>query len=227
MIEAPRSLKRHKSSAGSPREKIQIIPARQRVLSKLGLLHSNSLKHLIQIRPPKRSITQAIKHQLHGSCTMPAKVLMCGLPQRESPQQPVGLKLSVSRSRGSAKEATVGSMARQPRAIAGSAPFPAMKSVTCPSAGNLVEDEIDWITGNVPPAGRIYTPQTAEQPWTVQFLEADGDNAVVVHTPPGSRWHHGHRPAKASVSQQQNRLLDKAAVKHGTCAWVEDDIEWD
>lgn len=53
IIDAPPALKKHRSSngRGPSKPQVQINPARQRVLSKLGLLHSHSLKQLVQIRP--------------------------------------------------------------------------------------------------------------------------------------------------------------------------------
>ena len=53
IIDAPPALKKHRSSngRGPSKPQVQINPARQRVLSKLGLLHSSSLKQLVQIRP--------------------------------------------------------------------------------------------------------------------------------------------------------------------------------
>lgn len=53
IVDAPPALKKHRSSSsrGPSKPQLQINPARQRVLSKLGLLHSSSLKQLVQIRP--------------------------------------------------------------------------------------------------------------------------------------------------------------------------------
>ena len=89
IIEAPRSLKRARSSKGSstPRQQLQVIPARQRILSKLGLLHSGSLKHLIHIRPAGKTGKAAAPYSSRHHRSAAAKGH--GNTQHHSPHQPV------------------------------------------------------------------------------------------------------------------------------------------
>lgn len=227
IIEAPRSLKRPGSSnrTGAPKQHIQVVPARQRVLAKLGLLHNSSLKHLVQIRPPKRATPQFSSGALRQRTPqMPARASagMHKLPNK----QHAGLKHSISHGRGfsscptdkerysvkPSKTFKNSSMLMQKPAVT-------HESEAAATSGALVEDEIDWVNPGVLPVTNVPS-MPAKQPWTVHFLEDCGND-----DDEGSVSKLGRR--KACDSQAGTRLLDIAPVKHGTAAWVEDDIQWD
>ena len=87
------------------------------------------------------------------------------------------------------------------------------------TSGALVEDEIDWVNPGVPRVADVAS-LPAKQPWTVHFLEESGNGGDVDSVSNFSR-------RRTCDRQAGTRLLDIAPVKHGTAAWVEDDIQWD
>ncbi len=226
IIEAPRSLKRHNcsSSTRTPKQQLQIIPARQRVLSKLGLLHSSSLKQLVQIRPPGKVLPTAATRQQQGTSKSPAKTLGSGWTKQPPSQQPAGLKRYTSKGNvfmsqsvrvdktQTAKQSVLAPVATQ---LASSLP-----------TGNLVEDEIDWMSSDVPQAAHKPVPANLE-PWTIRYLEEQGNDAAELPAARRSKLDSRHTMSKVSDTKQGSPSLDKAPVKHGTAAWVEDDIQWD
>ena len=86
----------------------------------------------------------------------------------------------------------------------------------------LVEDEIDWSNSiSVDQASGSYAVQPhSEHCWTTQFLEQESMQAPANHLPPGMA-------CEAAAVGCESRDQCIFPVKHGTSAWVEDDIQWD
>jgi len=220
IIEAPRSLKRHKSSnrTSPAKQHVQVIPARQRVLSKLGLLHNSSLKHLVQIRPPRKAVQQtASRPLLPRTFKSPAKTAI----QEQFPKQHTGLKQTKLRERNFLTGAR--SKSQQPvRHVSSVVKTTLLSAQTtaAASSGALIEDDIDWMMADAPQANSLLSLPAQEQTWTVQYLEEHGNNADDI--PVSSR-----RDLRRSDTQVGDSMQDKAAVKHGTASWIEDDIQWE
>ena len=87
-------------------------------------------------------------------------------------------------------------------------------------SGALIEDDIDWMMADAPPANSLLSLPAQEQTWTVQYLEEHDNNAddIPVSSSIGLR---------RSDTQVGNSMQDKAPVKHGTASWIEDDIQWE
>lgn len=246
IIEAPPSQKRHRSSSsrGQSKPKVQIIPARQRVLSKLGLLHSSSLKQLVQIRPPR----------LPGQCERAnhSKAAHCPVRGAESRQQSNTCRVAVKRDANSPQAATSsklssksrpvpqrensvtdpGSLISRQQGVRAQAPVRVPKEECTPS-GQLVEDDIEWGASEAAQACATVLPHVAsEQPWTVQYLEGHQvdtarDQMLGRHVSCGHLF--TQKSQLPSGSKPSDVLGDKAQVKHGTgiAGWVEDEIQWD
>ncbi|DBA81542.1 TPA: Elongin-A [Trebouxia sp. C0004] len=218
IIEAPRSLKRRKScNRTSPaKQHVQVIPARQRVLSKLGLLHNSSLKHLVRIRPPRKAVQQtASRTLLPRMSRSPAKTVT----QKQLPKQRTGLKtksddrsfLTGARSKSQQPVSQVSSTVKTTL-------LSAQPTAAAPSAA-LIEDDIDWMVADAPPANSLPPLPAQEQKWTVQYLEEHGNNADDISVS-------SSRGLRRSHTQVGNSMQDKAPVKHGTASWVEY-IQWE
>ena len=255
IIEAPPSLKRHKSSSsrGPSKPQVQVIPARQRVLSKLGLLHSSSLKQLVQIRPSKLPG----QHGATANNSQPRHHNVRGTDSRQqavSPHQPVvkrhaclphtttATKLSSIQTRPITQQSSYhgrrgnetfmvdrgNSISRQQHS---KAPAPVlMLKEECTPSGHLVEDDIDWGAGGAAQARDAEPSPVAEQPWTVQYLEGHDEVDAARDQMLGrnvSSTHSLKQKSQLSVTSSTSR--DKAPVKHGTgvAGWIEDDIQWD
>ena len=222
IIEAPRSLKRHKSSnrTSPAKQHVQVIPARQRVLSKLGLLHNSSLKHLVRIWPPRKAVQQTANPPLlMRTFKSPAKTktAMQGRP----PKQHAGLKQASSFDRTFLTDAI--SKSKQPvRHVSSTVKTTLLSAQTAAAApsGALIEDDIDWMVADAPQANSLLSLPAQEQTWTVQYLEEHDNNAdnMPVSSSTGLR---------RSDTQVVNSMQDKAPVKHGTASWIEDDIQWE
>ena len=110
-----------------------------------------------------------------------------------------------------------------------------MLASECPSAA-LMEDDIDWRSGDVTDSQPAREAVNAQQPWTVQFLEASGnaeDAAVnpgnvfnfVANQTASTRQTSGN--GNAGLSRSVKSLHDEDPVKHRTETLIEDDIKWD
>ena len=102
----------------------------------------------------------------------------------------------------------------------------------CTSSGQLVEDDIDWGAGEAAQTRAAAPPPVAEQPWTVQYLEGQGEDVDAARDQMlGRHLSHCHSlKQKSLLSSGSNTSKGKAPVKHGTGVaggWVEDEIEWD
>ncbi|KAA6426968.1 MAG: hypothetical protein FRX49_03292 [Trebouxia sp. A1-2] len=221
IIEAPRALKRNKSShrTGPAKQHVQVIPARQRVLSKLGLLHNSSLKHLVQIRPPRKAVQHtASRSLLPRTLKSPAKTMTAS--QEQFLNQHAGLKQTSSqninligaRSKPQQPVRHVSSMVKT-KSLSG-------QTTAAAPSGALIEDDIDWMTADAPQANSLLSLPAQEQTWTVQYLEEHDNNADDI--PVSSS-----RGLRRSDTQVGNSVQDKAPVKHGTASWIEDDIQWE
>ena len=259
IIEAPRSLKRQKSSSsrGPSKPQLQVITARQRVLSKLGLLHSSSLRQLVRIRParapgPHQSAIHSKSSQAQKgailsrppvslqSSTVKHKMRLDHATAVQSSPSP-GSKTSVRHQAaphyqtqcfGQALIAKQSPSRESAAKVHASQPQQATQSECTPSQ-RLVEDDIDWGAGVTTQAGLAPPPPEAEQQhWTAQYLEGF-DNDIEA-----SRDRMLGRNVSQSICVQQKTHIvcssnmcststAKAPVKHGTAAWVEDDIQWD
>lgn len=222
MIEAPHSLKRHKSSnrGSHAKQPVQVIPARQRVLSKLGLLHNSSLKHLVRIRPPRKAIQQTANRPLLMR-TFKSPVKTKSAMQEQPPKQRTGLKQASPHDRKLLTGATSKQQqsVRHVSSVVKTELLSARTTAAAPS-GALIEDDIDWMMADAPQANSLLSLPAQEQTWTVQYLEEHDNNAD--NMPVSSST--GLRPSDTRVV---NSLQDKAPVKHGTASWIEDDIQWE
>lgn len=223
---AKHKIHRHASNRKTPQ---QIIPARQRVLSKLGLLHNSSLKHLVRIRPAGAVPCTPIR---------PAQS-----PELRSPRQeampPGAMTQAAARlaaQRGNAKQTQLSPMQQQhvPRlrsvggvynkhAVAHSSPDnSAAANIQQPGQSGLVEDEIDW-SSSIPVASAVASDTmqpNSEHCWTTQFLEQESMQASARHLPPGMT-------PETAFQDCRSRNQSIFPVKHETSAWVEDDIQWE
>lgn len=221
IIEAPRSLKRHKSSnrTSPAKQQVWVIPARQRVLAKLGLLHNSSLKHLVQIRPPRKAVQQTVGRPLSPhTFKSPAKTQTAS--QEQFPKQHAGL-MQTSSHNGNLNGAR--SKPQQAvRHVSSKVKTTLLSGQTTAAApcGALIEDDIDWMVADGPQANSLLSLPAQEQTWTVQYLEEHDNNAddILVSSSRGLR---------RSDTQLGNSMQDKAPVKHGTASWIEDDIQWE
>lgn len=228
IIEAPRSLKRPRSSnrSGTPKPHIQVVPARQRVLAKLGLLDNSSLKHLVQIRPPKKVSPQTSSGALLRRSPQHAPAKAPAGTQRLSHQQHAGVKHSITNGGGFSSSPTKTKQCSvkpsgtlKNSSVLTQKPAVSNEAEAAVTSGALVEDEIDWISPGVPQEANMPS-LPAKQSWTVRFLEEpgnDGDEGSL------SKF----KVRRTCDSQAGTRMLDIVPVKHGTAAWVEDDIQWD
>lgn len=255
IIEAPPSLKKHRSSngRGPSKPKVQVIPARQRVLSKLGLLHSSSLKQLVQIRAsklpgqhgatannfkPKQESVRGVEqpgssHQAsarhHAPVPEAARAASLSSVQSQSVIQPT---LHQGQRCDTSVKVNRGSPIKQDSKT--QAPV-MMSKEGCNSSGQLVEDDIDWGAGEAAQTCAAAPPPVAEHPWTVQYLEGhDKDVDAARDQMLGRHLFHSHsldrKPLLSSGSNTSSISKGKAPVKHGTgvaSGWVEDEIEWD
>jgi len=221
IIEAPRSLKRHKSSnrTSPAKQHVQVIPARQRVLSKLGLLHNSSLKHLVRIRPPRKAVQQTARHSLlPRTLKSPAKTKTAS--QEQFAKQHAGLKQPSSHKKNLNGAR---SKPQQPvRHVSSTVKTTLLSGQTTAAApsGALIEDDIDWMVADAPQANSLLSLPAQEQTWTVQYLEEHDNKADDI--PVSSSW-----GLRRSDTQLGNSMQDKAPVKHGTASWIEDDIQWE
>jgi len=189
------------------------------VLSKLGLLHNSSLKHLVRIRPPRQAVQQtASRPLLPRTFKSPAKTKTAS--QEQFPKQHAGLKQTSSH-----KTTLTGARSKpqQPVRHVSSTVKTTLLSGQTPTAapsGALIEDDIDWMMADAPQANSLDSLPAQEQTWTVQYLEEHDNNADDM--PVSSS-----RSLRRSDSQVGNSMQDKAPVKHGTASWIEDDIQWE
>ena len=145
--------------------------------------------------------------------------------QRLSHQQHAGGKRSISHGRGFSscpadkqQYSVKPSVTFKSSSLLTQTPAVADESEAAVTGGALVEDEIDWINPGVPQVADVSSLPT-KQPWSVHFLEESGNDVDEYSASKLSR--------RTCDRQAGTRLLDIAPVKHGTAAWVEDDIQWD
>lgn len=221
VIAPTRAFAKHKASrqAGSTKSPKQIIPARQRVLSKLGLTHNKSLKHLVRIRPAKAVQPQAIRHA-HNIRQAPGQHLQPAPRASATAERPANndqSKDTVSPQRGLSVQQSklqhdpVRGQAQRDRGATAAEDM--QQSVAQPG---LVEADIDWLpsaTSSQTFADHHALQPVAEQPWTVQYLEEG--------------MQHDHRGRLASKSALECIVeADKSPCNNDTFAWMEDDIPW-
>ena len=225
---------------------MQVIPARQRVLSKLGLLHSSSLKQLVQIRPSKLPGQRDAaannfkpKHHIVGgmdSQQRPVSPHQAAVKHHARvPQATTAPKLSSVQTQRVIQPAlhhgqrcdnnfTVnrGSTINKQQASKAQAPALALKG-GCTSSGQLVEDDIDWGASEAVQTCAAALPLVAEQPWTVQYLEGhDGNMDAARDQMLGRHLSHSHSLKRKSMLPSGSNICStsrgKAPVKHGTGA---------
>lgn len=85
----------------------------------------------------------------------------------------------------------------------------------------LVEADIDWLPSAASSQTVGVAQPHAEQSWTVQYLEQEVQPQA--HC---TLSHPEMRMPKQEILSETDINADKPLDKHGTFAWVEDDISW-
>lgn len=228
VIAPTRAFAKHKVARQSSRAKAsdQVVPARQRILSKLGLSHNKSLKQLVRIRPARALQPQPgrqLKGHKHSLAVQTHKsrsgnaVTHAGNPH---------LSASTSAGRGlhgslqQLKNLTP-SDARQDTVNMQEVALPQTSTLqhSEPQTG-LIEADIDWR----PAAADTQSLNGHAQPdvdssWTVQFLEQTFQQQDRCSLP-------GSKGDKVDTQISGNMHGDKDPDIHNSFSLIEDDIAW-